>query len=182
MTSVAALIQAVHEAGGRLHPIGSDRLKVRAPRPLADDLISELRAHKPAVLSFLASQRTPAPPAAPAAWVAGVARLIGMDPPTGFNKERWRLIVRDAEGFIDTWAGQAAALGWTDQEAYGAHRTAPAVRYDAMGLVAALNGNRIVAMTADDAVIENGRGGRLRHYRRLTAPLSEVVLIWELGR
>ena len=52
MTSIAALIQAVTEAGGRLHPIGSDRLKVRAPRPLDEGLISELRAHKPAVIAF----------------------------------------------------------------------------------------------------------------------------------
>ncbi len=99
MTSVASLIQAVHEAGGRLHPIGSDRLKVRAPRPLAEGLISELRAHKPAVLAFLAGQRTAAPPASapPAAWIAGVARLIGADPLPGYTKDRWRVLVRDAE-------------------------------------------------------------------------------------
>ena len=178
MTSIAALIQAVHEAGGRLHPIGDHRLKVRAPRPLADDLISELRARKPAVLAFLAS-RHPADP--PAAWIAGVARLIGMDPLPGHTNDRWRVLVRGADHFIDTWAGQAAALSWTDLEVFGVHRAAPATRYDAMGLVAALNGDRIVAMTADDAVIENARGARARHYRQLTAPECELALVWELA-
>ncbi len=178
MTSVAALIQAVQEAGGRLHPIGDHRLKVRAPHPLDEGLISELRAHKPAVLAFLADQRTAAPP--PAAWIAGVARLIGTDPLPGHTNDRWRVLVRGADHFIDTWAGQAAALSWTDLEVFGVHRAAPATRYDAMGLVAALNGGRIVAMTADDAVIENARGARARHYRQLTAPEGEQAILWEM--
>ncbi len=62
MTSIAALIQAVHEAGGQLHPIGSGRLKVRAPRPLDEGLISELRAHKPAVIAFLEGHQHDAVP------------------------------------------------------------------------------------------------------------------------
>ena len=61
MTSVAALIQAVHEAGGQLLPVG-DRLKVRAPRPLDKGLVSELREHKAAVLAFLAGHRPDAVP------------------------------------------------------------------------------------------------------------------------
>ena len=141
MTSIAALIQAVHEAGGRLHPIGSDRLKVRAPHPLDEGLVSELREHKAAVLAFLAGQRPEAPPppatTAPAEWVAGVARLIGMATPTGYSKGRWRLIATDAESVINTWAGQAAALGWSTAEVFGCHRWAPAKRYDAAGLVPA---------------------------------------------
>ena len=176
MTSIAALIQAVHEAGGRLHPIGNDRLKVSAPHPLDEGLISELRAHKPAVLAVLASQR---PADLPTEWVAGVARLIGMDAPAGYPRERWRVLVKDAESFIDTWAGQATALGWTDLDVFGAHRAAQAVRYDAMGLVAALNGDHVVAMTADAATTENSRGTRLRHFRRLTAPEREQGLLWE---
>ncbi len=179
MTSVAALIQAVRQAGGRLHPIGDHRLKVRAPHPLDEGLISELRAHKPAVLAFLADQRTAAPP--PAAWIAGVARLIGTDLLPGYTKDRWRVLIRGAEHFIDTWAGQAAALGWTDLEVFGVHRAAPATRYDAMGLVAALNGDRIVAMTADAATTENSRGARARRFRRLTAPECERVVLWNLA-
>ena len=174
MTSVAALIRAVHEAGGHLHPTG-DRLKVRSPQPLDEGLVSELRAHKPAVLAFLASQRP-----APTEWVAGVASLIGMDPMPGYTKDRWRVLVRDAEHFIDTWAGQAAALGWSTVEAFGCHRWAPVERYDAAGLVMMLNGKRIVAMTDDDAVIENARGPRARHFRRLTAPECEQAILWEI--
>ena len=49
-----------------------------------------------------------------------------------------------------------------------------------MGLVTALNGDRIAAMTADDAVIESARGARLRHFRRLTAPVAERAVLWEM--
>ena len=178
MTSVAALIQAVHEAGGRLHPMG-DRLKVRAPRPLADDLISELRAHKPALLAFLANQQPAAPPRA---WVAGTAKLIGSNPPVGYTSKRWKTLARDAEKLISTWAGQAAALGWTDMEIFGAHRTAPATRYDAAGLVVMMNGDEIVALTDTAATIKSQRGTTLTHQRRLTAPEGEVVFIWDTGR
>ena len=103
-----------------------------------------------------------------------------MATPAGYSKERWRLIVRDAEHFIDTWAGQAAALGWTTPEIFGGHCRAPATRYDATGLVTALNGDRVVAMTDDDAVIENARGARARHYRQLTAPEGEQAILWEM--
>ncbi len=174
MTSVAALIQAVHEAGGQLHPMG-DRLKVLSPHPLDEGLISELRAHRPAVLAFLGSQRP-----APAEWAAGVAKLIGMDPPGGYTRERWRVLVKDAGRFLDTWAAQAAALRWSAHEVFGCHCRAPATRYDAMGLVSTLNGGRIAAMTEDHAVVENLSGARLRHYRRLTAPEGEWALLWNL--
>jgi hypothetical protein len=172
----AALVATVQAAGYRLWADGS-RVRIRGPRPLADDLMDALRACKPAVLAVLSSQR-PADP--PTEWVAGVASLIGMDPMPGYTKDRWRVLVRDAEHFIDTWAGQAAALGWSTVEAFGCHRWAPVERYDAAGLVMMLNGKRIVAMTDDDAVIENARGPRARHFRRLTAPERERAILWEL--
>ena len=118
----------------------------------------------------------------PREWLEGVARLIGMDAPGGYANDRWRVLVRDAERFLDTWAAQASALGWSTAEVFGCHRWAPVERYDAAGLVMRLSGDRVVAMTADAAVIENARGGRLRHYRRMTAPDCERVLIWEWGR
>ena len=58
--------------------------------------------------------------------------------------------------------------------------SSPAVRLDAMGLVTGLAGDRIVAMTADAAVIENARGARLRHFRQITAPKCERAILWEL--
>ena len=158
------------------------------------DVVDAIRTHKAEIIELLGvsgDEWTPwsrAPTAAggdaaataPTELVQGVARLIGMDPPAGYTTELWRLLVRDAEHFIDTWAGQAAALGWSDLEVFGCHRRSPAARLDAMGLVAALNGDRIVAMTDDDAVIENARGTRARHFRQLTAPEGEWAVLWDL--
>ncbi len=47
-----------------------------------------------------------------------------------------------------------------------------------MGLVPALHGQPILAMTDEAATIETPSGGRLQHYRHLTAPAGDVVLIW----
>ncbi len=98
----------------------------------------------------------------------------------GYTKERWRLLVKGAEHFIDTWAGQAAALGWSTTEVFGCHCRAPAARYDTAGLVAMLGAGRIVAMTADAATIENTRGSRLNHYRHITTRECERAILWEL--
>ena len=115
----------------------------------------------------------------PRDWVEGVSKLTGMDAPAGFKPERWAPLVADAEVFLDRWAAQAQRLGWSSVDVFGVHRHAPAARLDAQGLVPALGGDRIVAMTNDDAVIENARGARLRHCRRLTAPANEIGLIWQ---
>ena len=166
-----ALVATVQAAGYRLWADG-DRVRIRGPRPLADDLLAELRAHKPAVLCYLVGP--------PAGWKQGVAKLGGMVPLSGFCPVRWAQLVTDACGFLDRWAVQAERLGWSTSEVFGCHRWAPAVRYDAVGLVVMLNGTRVVAMTADDAVVENARGARLRHRRRLTAPEGEQAILWEM--
>lgn len=50
--NVAKLIEQVHAAGGRIEAKG-ETLKLAAPKPLPDDLMSELRQHKGELLSFL---------------------------------------------------------------------------------------------------------------------------------
>ncbi len=46
------LLVRIREAGGTLEP-RDDRLRVRAPEPLPDTLLEELRAHKAEVLAYL---------------------------------------------------------------------------------------------------------------------------------
>ena len=96
MTSVAALIQAVHEAGGQLHPMGRDRLKVRAPHPLDEGLISELREHKAAVLAFLEDhqhnaaepeRRLPGADANREAFECAVVQWMNRNPPADADED-----------------------------------------------------------------------------------------------
>jgi len=50
------IIAQVRAAGGRIVMI-EDRLKVRAPLPLPDKLVAELRMHKAEVLAFLQDRK-----------------------------------------------------------------------------------------------------------------------------
>ena len=105
MTSVAALIQEVHAAGGQLHQRG-ERLTVRAARPLDERLVADLRARKADVLAFLAAERQSG---VPPEWRKGVTRLTAMAPLPGFAPRRWATLVTDAQSFPDEWSGQAVA-------------------------------------------------------------------------
>jgi hypothetical protein len=49
-----------------------------------------------------------------------------------------------------------------------------------MGLLLLVRGGRVVAITADSAVIERQSGARLTYTRRL--PDAECVALWELHR
>jgi hypothetical protein len=52
-----------------------------------------------------------------------------------------------------------------------------------MGLVPALQGRELAALTASEAVIRTARGARLTHRRKGPDPLhpAERCLVWELS-
>ena len=78
-------------------------------------------------------------------------RSAAMPPPTGFSPERWQRII-DATGvFLDRWAGEASCCGWSDLDVFGCHDTAPAARFDCMGLVLMLDRREVVAIDRDGA-------------------------------
>ena len=56
MSDTPGIIVQVRAAGGRIMII-EDRLKVRAPLPLPDKLVAELRLHKAEVLAFLQDRK-----------------------------------------------------------------------------------------------------------------------------
>jgi hypothetical protein len=56
-TAVDELLDRVRAFGGELVPVGPDLIKVRAPAPLPDDLMAELRQHKPELLAALGVRR-----------------------------------------------------------------------------------------------------------------------------
>ena len=117
---------------------------------------------------------------APADWTAGVASLRLMSPPRGIQAAAWSVLVADAQAFLATWAGQAAALGWTAHDVFGAHRTRPLGRYDHMGLVPLLLGRPVVALTSGEAAIKAPRGCRVICRRREQGALDpDQLLVWE---
>jgi hypothetical protein len=127
--SAADILERVTQAGGRLILHG-DKLKVRAPRPLPDDLRQAIREHKAELLQFLCAE-TPVPTVAdfvttcctlePEASVRGAALILALS--------RWRRVVhaadstctwhelatyleqvgcnRDTEGSVTVWRGMA---------------------------------------------------------------------------
>ncbi len=98
-------------------------------------------------------------------------------PPKGFPATRWREMIRDSELFLAQWARQAAAIGWSELDVFGCHKTAPSAKYEAMGLALLIRGGRIVAFTADRAIIEQASGSRLTFTRR--PPEQDAVPMWD---
>jgi hypothetical protein len=114
----------------------------------------------------------------PAEWIAGVARLRIMSHPAMVRPDRWRRAIIDAGRFLDQWGAQAAALGWTTLDIFGAHPTHPLQRIDCAGLILLLRGDEPLAITAATALTRRRSGAILTFYRR---PQQGAVPLWELG-
>jgi hypothetical protein len=119
----------------------------------------------------------------PAQWISGVARLATMPPPRTYPAHAWQHLITDAEGFLDPWARQAAALGWPCWELFGCHRRAPWGRIDGMGLVLLLHGDPLAALTATEAVLRRASGAHQTWHRKAADPLTaaERCFVWELA-
>jgi hypothetical protein len=119
----------------------------------------------------------------PTEWCEGVLRLTTMAPPRTYPAHAWQQLIVDAEGFLDDWAAQAAALGWPAWELFGCHRRAPWGRIQGMGLVLLLHGDQLAALTASEAVIRRASGAHQTWRRKVADPLhpAERCLVWELS-
>jgi hypothetical protein len=91
--------------------------------------------------------------------------------------DRWRQAIIDAGRFLDQWGAQAAALGWSTLNVFGAHPTHPVERVDCAGLVWSLRDDELLAITADTARIRRQSGAILTYYRR---PGPGTVPLWAL--
>jgi hypothetical protein len=69
-------------------------------------------------------------------------------------------------------------LGWGPLHLFGCDRERPWARIDHAGLIWLLGGHKIVALTADTAVIETATGAR-QTYRRVAIEADQAVLAWE---
>jgi hypothetical protein len=118
--TAARLLETCRAAGLSLDIQGND-LFVEFDRDPPAGLIAELRQHKAELIAALAPVAPPEERAAivehgaavPRAWAEGFAALSAMPPPTGFSTERWHRIVDAAGAFLDRWAAQAIAAGWS---------------------------------------------------------------------
>jgi hypothetical protein len=87
---------------------------------------------------------------------------IQVNAPPEVPLERRQQFINDAGMFLDEWGREAERLGWIAEELFGLHPTAPMARYDRMGLLWLLKGERVVALTATEARLSGG----LMFYRR----------------
>ena len=114
----------------------------------------------------------------PSKWSNGFARLDRARPPDDVPQRRWHQFISDCGTFLDGgWPAKAVALGWGPLDLFGCNRDKPFARIDHMGLLWLLNGRKLVALTADSAVIGTPSGVTLTFRRKPTDP--GVVVAWE---
>ena len=114
----------------------------------------------------------------PGSWIAGLRALEYGMPLEGFGPARWDQLIQDGLRFINQWGDQAAFLGWTDEDLFGVHPSAPAYRFDCMGLVLLIAGGRVSEFEAKGAILLSPGGSRLT-YRRLSET-SKSTPLWHL--
>lgn len=115
----------------------------------------------------------------PPSWIDGLAHLRVMEIPDCFSSERWRYIVDDADAFLKQWGATAANLDWSIHDLFGAHPAAPAVRFDAMGLILLLHGDQVIALTETTATIRT-MSGSIQRFNR--SHKIRGALLWEIER
>jgi hypothetical protein len=114
----------------------------------------------------------------PRQWAEGHAALCSMAPPPGFSSERWCRIVDATGTFLDRWAADAIACGWSDLDVFGCDAAAPDKRFDCMGLVLLLDRCEVSSVDEAGAALTTETGAPLR-YRRRPLPVGTVSL-WQL--
>jgi hypothetical protein len=93
-------------------------------------------------------------------WQAICEELKRSEPPAWASAERWRELVADAESFLAAWGKTADRLGWTTLDLFGVHPTAPAARFDVMGLILILRGKSVSGLAERTATIDCKSGAK----------------------
>jgi hypothetical protein len=89
-------------------------------------------------------------------------------------------LIDDIGRFLDSpFCAEAAALGWSPYDLFGADRERPFARVDQMGLLWLVNGRPLLGLARDHAVIGNPRTSPPHTYRRKPGEPGRV-LVWEL--
>jgi hypothetical protein len=116
----------------------------------------------------------------PREWAEGFARLCTMPPHPDFTETAWQQLINDAGRFLDRWAVQVAAMGWTTPEVFGVHPGKPDARIDLKGLVLCIGGKEIIAVSANSATVQTLSGAHQRIYRRADIQSPGRVPLWDI--
>jgi hypothetical protein len=176
--------------------IDGDDLVLRAPEPPPTAVVAALSRNKVGIIALLRPSHDAQSwlssfderaavieydGGAPRSWAEALARLDPTSPPSDISPIRWLRFIDDCGPFLDEgWALRAIALGWGPLELFGCNRDKPFDRISQAGLLWLLEGQKLVALTADTAAISASRGGKLTFYRRQLE--SGGVLAWDLDR
>lgn len=116
----------------------------------------------------------------PREWAEGFALLCTMPRHPDYRNHDWQQLIDDAGYFLDQWAVQIAALGWSVQEVFGVSPGKPYDRLDMHGLVPALCGKVVVAVSADSVTVQTKSGARQRIFRHSDDQRPGRVPLWEV--
>jgi len=100
--------------------------------------------------------------------------VLQLRPPELVPEARWRLAVEDGKRFLRQWGDQAQRLGWDSRDLFGLIEVPECsspnfnrlARYDRLGLVWALRGGEVIALTTEAAIIRTATGATLTYYRK----------------
>lgn len=110
-------------------------------------------------------------------WTKGLLRVAHASPLPAYSPREWQRLLEDGTRFLEQWGVAAARFGWTALDLVGVHPRAPAARYDVMGIIPLIGGDRVVAIDTKSATIRRVSGAELVWPRR--AQLGAVPL-WDL--
>jgi hypothetical protein len=161
MSALAALAAA--KAAGVKMTLDGDGivLETKTP-PLPEDIVDLLKAVKPDLMRILECREaarvalTSAPPGGDIGFVHG---------DYGIRVNRWQIVIDGLRRFVsEGWADQAALLGWTKEELYRVPQLWSQIWLTGAALM--IGDRKVIAVTADNIVIETSAGSTLK-FRRI---------------
>jgi hypothetical protein len=155
---------------GGLGALGGPPVEMQNPAPPYPAPWGEVEAERVAIVEHDGK--------IPREWAEGFARLDPDRPPRDVPPHRWRSICDAISAFLDCWGAEAARLGWTAHDLFGADGERPEVTWLNSGPLWSGDGARVVELDADRIVFETRGGARQTAPRR--PPLRPRVLPWEI--
>ena len=116
-------------------------------------------------------------PADPKLWRQGFLTLSpGVSPCHGLTGANWTAIHAKGIDFLDRWADQAVALGWTTLDCWGVHPEAGTIRSDFCGALV-LSTDLVSGITETRMRFVN-----TTFYRDTPGRPEGAVPLWQFGR
>ena len=178
MSAALDILEWAHQSGLEIEVQGG-RLELRAPQKPPDELLAEVKAHKPELIALLSRQAV----GVPAERIRDLAKLRTVDHFPGFSAVQWQQLLVGAAAFLARWGATADKLGWSTTDLFGCIqslnvRSQPIRQIGQRnGLVLLIRDGEVVEITADRATIRYSSGSELVYLRR---PVAGAVALWDL--